>query len=153
MKENLNRQPLFSMDPSTPEALPEHRALVSCLVDMYRYLGSFTAFETLQSLFIRGRIAGGDPYPWEVCRWKERHQAEDEHEQPLRDEDYPHIQPNDILAWCDPWDFGIEHHWNTYKEDEFKLILEDAFSYWAKKQPARRNEFAEALALHGMQLQ
>ena len=58
-----------------------------------------------------------------------------------------------FLAWVDPFDFGAENHWNTYKEKDFKLILEDAFTYWAKEIPKRRKEFSEALAIYGMKLQ
>ena len=141
------------MDPNTSEPSPEDRALVCCLLNMRIYIASFDAFEVLQSLFIRGRITGSDFPPWEICRWRKRHMAEDEYEQPLRDEDFPNIGPDDFLTWVDPFDFGAEHYWNTYKEKDFKLILEDAFTYWAKESPKRRKEFSEALAIYGMKLQ
>ena len=152
MRTTESQKALFSMDPSTPEPSPEDRALVCCLLNMRGYVASFKAFETLQRLFIRGRIAVSDLPPWEISRWRERYMAEDENEQPLRDEDYPNIGPDDFLAWVDPFDFGAEHHWNTYKEKDFKLILEDAFTYWAKESPKRRKEFSEALAIYGMKL-
>ena len=153
MKASESQKSIFSIDPSTPKPSPEDRALVCCLRNMYIYLGSFTAAETLQRLLIRGRIVGCDFPPWEICRWRERYMAEDEYEQPLRNEDYPNIDSDDFLAWVDPFDFGAEHHWNTYKEKDFKLILEDAFTYWAKEIPKRRKEFSEALAIYGMKLQ
>ncbi len=136
--------------------LPEHSALIYSIGYMQMYLASFGAAEMLHNLFVRGRIAGGDPYPWDICRWGARvEDVTDINEQPLRDEDYPHIQPEDFLAWCDPDPgcFGPEHHWNTYKEDVFKQVLEDAFTYWAKEEPRRRKEYEQALAKYGMRLQ
>ena len=143
---------LFSMNPASPEPAPVHSALVSCLLDTRMYLASFSAEDTLQRLLVRKGIGGGDPYPWELCRWQHRYMAADASEQPLLDEDFPDIQPDDFLAWCDPFDFGADNHWKTYKESDFKLILEDAFSCWVKDSPQMRQEFAAALAQHGMSL-
>lgn len=128
-------------------------ALMSCLAAMQCYLASFTAEETLQRLFDKfGGVGNGDPYPWELCRWKNRYMAEDANEQPLGDQDFPDITPDDFLAWCDPFDFGADNHWKTYSEHDFKLILEDAFGVWVKESPQRRQEFEAALASHGMRL-
>jgi hypothetical protein len=150
---SASMQPLFSMSASAPEPDPVHRAIGSCLLDMRRYLGSFTAEETLQRLFDKfGGVGNSDPYPWELCRWKHRYVAEDANEQPLRDQDFPDIKPDDFLAWCDPFDFGPDNHWKTYSEHDFKLILEDAFGVWVKESPQRRQEFEAALASHGMRL-
>ena len=149
MNQGFNEMPFRTID----EDSPENSALMCCIGNMQSYIASFNAFETLQRLFIRGRIIGSDFPPWEISRWRERYMAEDEYEQPLRDEDYPNIDSDDFLAWVDPFDFGAENHWNTYKEKDFKLILEDAFTYWAKESPTRRKEFSEALAIYGMKLQ
>ena len=136
--------------------LPEHSALLHNIGYMQMSLPSFSAAEFLHKLFDEVGIGGGDPYPWDVYRWGSRlENVEDANEQPLRDEDYPHIHAGDFVVWCDPDPhcFGPEHYWNTYKEDVFKQVLEDSFTYWAKEEPRRRQEFEQALAKYGMRLQ
>ena len=135
------------------EDRPENSALMCCIGNMQSYVAAFKAIEVLERLFDGVGIGGSDFPPWELCHWKNRSQAEDEYEQPFRDEDYPSIGQDDYLAWADPFDYGAEHHWNTYKEKDIKLVLEDAFTFWAKESPSRRKEFSEALAIYGMKLQ
>jgi len=151
-----NQQLPFSMDPSTPQPPPEHRALVSCLVDLRRYfLGAGETSATLHRLFDRGSVGNGEPWPWELCRWHMRYIVVDDNDQHwLRDEDHPEVKPDDFLACCDPDPgcFGPDHFWHTYTEYEFKRILEHTFSVWAKEDPNRRSEYATALAEFGMKL-
>jgi hypothetical protein len=150
---NANRKlPLFTFEPYwVPK---EHLALFSCLNDMYPFLRPGEVAEALDRIFVRGRICNGDPYPWELCRWKERYMAldEEEPEHSLDDDKYPDINPDDFLAWCDPFDFGAENFWSIYTEAELKDCLEQAFTQWAKEKPEQRAEYAAALAEHGMRL-
>lgn len=149
---NANRKlPLFTFEPYwVPK---EHLALFSCLNDMYPFLRPGEVARTLQRLFLGKGVGNGDPYPWDLTRWRDRSDAaKDDEAYPLLESDRPDINPDDFLAWCDPFDFGAENFWNLYTEAELKDCLEQAFTQWAKEKPEQRAEYAAALAEHGMRL-
>lgn len=134
---------------------PEHLACYSCLDDMLVFFRIGEVSATLARLFNGAGVGNGDPWPWELCRWSKRCIVVDDNDQHwLRDEDHPEVKPDDFLACCDPDPgcFGPDNFWNTYSEDEFRRILEHAFSVWARERPHRVAEFAAALQEHGMKL-
>lgn len=148
----------FSMDPDTPAPPPEHGALVFCLRDArsdhFRY-GLIAP--ALDRLLNGDGLVMGEPYRSDLFRVSSRDKieiAELMAPESVNPSDFVlprEIADADFIAICDPDDFG-EHYWHTYSEEEFRRIIEHTLSVWAAQEPAKKKEYAAALAGHGMSL-
>lgn len=146
----------FSMAPGAPDAPPEHGALVSCLSDAHGdHFRSGSIMPALDRLLNGKGLAMGEPYRSDLFRVSNR--DNDELVELMAPESITpsdfvvpaEIAEADFIAICDPDDFG-EHYWHTYSEEEFRRIIEHTLSVWAAQEPAKKKEYALALAGHGM---